>query len=436
MTKAELEAKVQDALNNQSFTEQVKTTLLVAWDLIETYNELDEHYHATLQKCDENNAELANQLIQFKADKAELKATYDELYGRLNTAITGFEDRIKTIDELVKTCEEFKVKFAEVDKTLADLDNAIKANTARIETNEQNIATNTQDISTINETLLDHQAQIDLKLAIAAGLQIHSIIATYKQGNIVLADISTDKQNRFYLALQDVPQNTLLEDANYWKEIWVISSETENKISKNEQNITILNQIDEQIKAAFQGNNAAILENILYRLQMLEASNLDSTRKVYGNDTYITYAKTMITNIKKHLEKIADFCQITLKNTFDITSMNFDNITSNDYDAILNEFADEIINNFYIKTNLIFAPGSTFGKNYGLIRLPLLNILNDGVVISTELKNFEYLQTIIQWIQFFENYAIYSKSPYIITDFNDLRENYSLTIKIPKDLSF
>lgn len=111
--------RVNEALNSQSASEQIKTTLLVAFELVQNFDELNEHYRKDLEQFN-NNLERSNALYQqFADEKAKFESNYTQILETLNTTNKEFKDEVARVETLKNTIEAIKGNIDTMSATIS-----------------------------------------------------------------------------------------------------------------------------------------------------------------------------------------------------------------------------------------------------------------------------------------------------------------------------
>ena len=173
--------RVNEALNTQSVSEQIKTTLLVAFELVQGFNELNEHYKKDLEQFNDNFAKSEELYLQFAAEKAKFEANYTEILENLTQTRKEFKDEVARIETIKNTIEAINTNIQtmsaniaaqkkEVEKLvdsldLAGIDERIKTLNAKIETTNELLPTLNAKAQELGEFV--NQQKIDLEQYIA-----------------------------------------------------------------------------------------------------------------------------------------------------------------------------------------------------------------------------------------------------------------------------
>ena len=110
-TIKDLDKRVQDVIDTNSFTAQIKTTLEVAWELVKTFAELNEHYASDMEKFNANHLKSEQLYNDFVAQKETFEASYDEILATLNDKSESFANSIQKV-------ESVQNEIAELEKSL------------------------------------------------------------------------------------------------------------------------------------------------------------------------------------------------------------------------------------------------------------------------------------------------------------------------------
>ena len=173
--------RVNEALNSNSVSEQIKTTLLVAFELVQGFNELNEHYKKDLEQFNDNFAKSEALYQQFADEKAKFEANYTEILENLTQTRKEFKDEVVRIETIKNTIEAIKgnveamsdtiaAQKKEVEKLvdsldLAGIDERIKTLNAKIETTNELLPTLNAKAQELGEFV--NQQKIDLEQYIA-----------------------------------------------------------------------------------------------------------------------------------------------------------------------------------------------------------------------------------------------------------------------------
>lgn len=151
-TIKDLDKRVQDVIDTNSFTAQIKTTLEVAWELVKTFAELNEHYASDMEKFNANHLKSEQLYNDFVAQKETFEASYDEILATLNEKSESFANSIQRVESVQK-------EIAELEKSLQ----AMAANISKQKDEIQRLV-NSLDMPTIDkktQILTQKAAQIE-----------------------------------------------------------------------------------------------------------------------------------------------------------------------------------------------------------------------------------------------------------------------------------
>lgn len=151
-TIKDLDKRVQDVIDTNSFTAQIKTTLEVAWELVKTFAELNEHYASDMEKFNANHLKSEQLYNDFVAQKETFEASYDEILATLNDKSESFANSIQRV-------ESVQNEIAELEKSLQ----AMAANISKQKDEIQRLV-NSLDMPTIDkktQILTQKAAQIE-----------------------------------------------------------------------------------------------------------------------------------------------------------------------------------------------------------------------------------------------------------------------------------
>lgn len=151
-TIKDLDKRVQDVIDTNSFTAQIKTTLEVAWELVKTFAELNEHYASDMEKFNANHLKSEQLYNDFVAQKETFEASYDEILATLNEKSESFANSIQKV-------ESVQNEIAELEKSLQ----AMAANISKQKDEIQRLV-NSLDMPTIDkktQILTQKAAQIE-----------------------------------------------------------------------------------------------------------------------------------------------------------------------------------------------------------------------------------------------------------------------------------
>lgn len=151
-TIKDLDKRVQDVIDTNSFTAQIKTTLEVAWELVKTFAELNEHYASDMEKFNANHLKSEQLYNDFVAQKETFEASYDEILATLNEKSESFANSIQRV-------ESVQNEIAELEKSLQ----AMAANISKQKDEIQRLV-NSLDMPTIDkktQILTQKAAQIE-----------------------------------------------------------------------------------------------------------------------------------------------------------------------------------------------------------------------------------------------------------------------------------
>ena len=154
-TIKDLDKRVQDVIDTNSFTAQIKTTLEVAWELVKTFAELNEHYASDMEKFNANHLKSEQLYNDFVAQKETFEASYDEILATLNEKSESFANSIQKV-------ESVQNEIAELEKSLQ----AMAANISKQKDEIQRLV-NSLDMPTIDkktQILTQKAAQIEVFL--------------------------------------------------------------------------------------------------------------------------------------------------------------------------------------------------------------------------------------------------------------------------------
>lgn len=138
MPSTELSQKVENALNNETFTEQVKTTLSVAYELVKTFEELNEHYKSDMEAFNANHQKSEELYADFVAQKTQFESSYNEILATLNAKSTEFNEQVAKIEVL-------RTEISNLENSIEAMETNIKA-----QADEVKKLVNKLDIDTIN----------------------------------------------------------------------------------------------------------------------------------------------------------------------------------------------------------------------------------------------------------------------------------------------
>lgn len=138
-TIKDLDKRVQDVIDTNSFTAQIKTTLEVAWELVKTFAELNEHYASDMEKFNANHLKSEQLYNDFVAQKETFEASYDEILATLNDKSESFANSIQKV-------ESVQNEIAELEKSLQ----AMAANISKQKDEIQRLV-NSLDMPTIDK---------------------------------------------------------------------------------------------------------------------------------------------------------------------------------------------------------------------------------------------------------------------------------------------
>lgn len=92
--------RVNEALNSNSASEQIKTTLLVAFELVQSFNELNEHYKKDLERFSANFDKSQALYDDFVSQKSTFEAQYSSIINNLNQNLAKSEQIKSDLDAL------------------------------------------------------------------------------------------------------------------------------------------------------------------------------------------------------------------------------------------------------------------------------------------------------------------------------------------------
>lgn len=92
--------RVNEALNSNSASEQIKTTLLVAFELVQSFNELNEHYKKDLERFNANFDKSQALYDDFVSQKSTFEAQYSSIINNLNQNLAKSEQIKSDLDAL------------------------------------------------------------------------------------------------------------------------------------------------------------------------------------------------------------------------------------------------------------------------------------------------------------------------------------------------
>lgn len=107
-TPKSFDERVNEALNSNSVSEQIKTTLLVAFELVQSFDELNEHYRKDLAQFNDNFAK-SNELYQsFVDEKTKFEANYTQILETLTQTSKEFQNEVARVESLKNSIETLK----------------------------------------------------------------------------------------------------------------------------------------------------------------------------------------------------------------------------------------------------------------------------------------------------------------------------------------
>lgn len=107
-TPKSFDERVNEALNSNSVSEQIKTTLLVAFELVQGFDELNEHYRKDLAQFNDNFAK-SNALYQsFVDEKTKFEANYEQILETLTQTSKDFQNEVARVESLKNSIEVLK----------------------------------------------------------------------------------------------------------------------------------------------------------------------------------------------------------------------------------------------------------------------------------------------------------------------------------------
>lgn len=118
-TPKSFDERVNEALNSNSVSEQIKTTLLVAFELVQSFDELNEHYRKDLAQFNDNFAK-SNELYQnFVDEKTKFEANYTQILETLTQTSKEFQNEVARVESLKNSIETLKGNIEVMSENIA-----------------------------------------------------------------------------------------------------------------------------------------------------------------------------------------------------------------------------------------------------------------------------------------------------------------------------